>query len=76
MRGDGRLGEFKLLLSERNSCMKWITRERPKIDRVACPWLIARFIDNEAEFQFVPADQVCAAAAATGAVPFDVPVSN
>lgn len=38
--------------------MKWITRERPKIDRVACPWLIARFIDNDLQFVFVPAEQV------------------
>ncbi len=53
--------------------MKWITRERPKIDRIACPWLIARFVDNAAEFLFVPADQVLARAAATGAIPYDVP---
>ena len=53
--------------------MKWITRERPKIDRVACPWLVARFIDREAEFLFVPADRVRSEAAATGATPYDVP---
>ena len=53
--------------------MKWITRERPKIDRVACPWLVARFIDTEAEFLFVPADRVRTEAAATGATPYDVP---
>jgi hypothetical protein len=53
--------------------MKWITRERPKIDRIACPWLIARFIDNEAEFLFVPADQVHAQATASGAIPYDIP---
>lgn len=53
--------------------MKWITRERPKIDRVACPWLIARFIDDDPDFLFVPAEHVMAVAAATGAVPFDVP---
>jgi hypothetical protein len=53
--------------------MKWITRERPKIDRIACPWLIARFIDQEAEFQFAPPDQVLTRAAATGAIPYDVP---
>ncbi len=52
--------------------MKWITRERPKIDRVACPWLIARFIDREPEFLFVPADKVHSQAAATGAIPYDV----
>ena len=53
--------------------MKWVTRERPKIDRIACPWLIQRFIDPQAEFLYVPADQVLAVAAQTGAVPYDVP---
>jgi hypothetical protein len=52
--------------------MKWITRERPKIDRVACPWLIARFIDRHPEFVFVPAEEVAARAAAIGAIPFDI----
>ena len=53
--------------------MKWITRERPKIDRIACPWLITRFIDKEPEFLFVPAPRVLAMAAETGAIPYDVP---
>ncbi|BAU47775.1 chromate resistance protein [Sulfurifustis variabilis] len=53
--------------------MKWITRERPKIDRIACPWLIARFIDPEAEFLYVPADRVMTVARETGAIPYDVP---
>ena len=53
--------------------MKWITRERPKIDRIACPWLITRFIDKEPEFLFVPANQVMAQATAAGAIPFDIP---
>ncbi|MBP6058313.1 MAG: chromate resistance protein [Nitrosomonas sp.] len=53
--------------------MKWITRERPKIDRIACPWLITRFIDNAPEFLFVPSARVMAEAGATGAIPFDVP---
>ena len=53
--------------------MKWITRERPKIDRIACPWLIARFIDKDPEFLYVPADQVLRIAEETGAVPYDVP---
>jgi hypothetical protein len=53
--------------------MKWVTRERPKIDRIACPWLIARFIDDAPEFLYVPAAQVLAVAEATGAVPYDVP---
>jgi hypothetical protein len=52
--------------------MKWITRERPKIDRVACPWLIERFIDNEPEFVFVPPSEVTSEAHKTGAIPFDV----
>ncbi|MEK6664084.1 MAG: chromate resistance protein ChrB domain-containing protein [Pseudomonadota bacterium] len=52
--------------------MKWVTRERPKIDRIACPWLIARFIDTAPEFLYVPSDQVLAVAADTGAVPYDV----
>lgn len=53
--------------------MKWITRERPKIDRIACPWLIARFIDREAEFLYVPKDQVFEVARQTGAIPYDIP---
>jgi hypothetical protein len=53
--------------------MKWVTRARPKIDRIACPWLVARFIDPAAEFLYVPADQVRAVAADTGAIPYDIP---
>ena len=53
--------------------MKWITRERPKIDRIACPWLISRFIDREAEFLYVPKDRVLSVAAETGATPYDIP---
>ena len=53
--------------------MKWITRERPKIDRIACPWLIARFIDPEAEFLYVPTLQVLTQAEALGATPYDIP---
>jgi hypothetical protein len=53
--------------------MKWVTRERPKIDRLACPWLVTRFIDCDAEFLYVPADQVLAVAAKTGAIPYDIP---
>ena len=53
--------------------MKWVTRERPKIDRIACPWLVARFIDAEAEFLYVPAAQVLAVAQTSGAVPYDIP---
>lgn len=53
--------------------MKWITRERPKIDRIACPWLIRRFIEAEAEFIYVPTDRVFAMAAKIGAIPYDLP---
>ncbi len=53
--------------------MKWITRERVMVDRVACPWLIKKFVDAEAEFYFVPPDQVEQEAARLGAIPFDVP---
>ncbi len=53
--------------------MKWVTRARVKVDRVACPWLIGKFIDPDAEFLFVPADQVPAVAEREGATPFDVP---
>jgi len=53
--------------------MQWITRERPKIDRIACPWLIARFIDQDPEFLYVPAREVLSTAKATGAIPYDIP---
>ena len=53
--------------------MKWVTRERPRVDRIACPWLIQRFVDRDAEFLFVPGDQVMAVAEREGATPFDVP---
>ena len=53
--------------------MKWITRERAKVDRVACPWLIKKFIDAEAEFLFVLPDQVLAVAEREAATPYDVP---
>lgn len=53
--------------------MKWITRERPKIDRIACPWLIKNFVDARAEFIYVPKDQVFAKAKELNAIPFDIP---
>lgn len=53
--------------------MKWITRERPKIDRIACPWLIRNFVDLNAEFFYVPRDQVFSKAKELNAVPFDLP---
>jgi hypothetical protein len=52
--------------------MKWITRERVKVDRVACPWLIKKFIDPDAEFLFVTTDEVMAVAARVNAIPYDV----
>lgn len=52
---------------------QWVTRERPKIDRIACPWLIKRFIDKDAEFLYVPAADVMRTAKETGATPYDVP---
>jgi hypothetical protein len=52
--------------------MKWVTRERPKIDRIACPWLVARFIDRDPEFLYVPASEVARVARESGATPYDV----
>ena len=53
--------------------MKWITREHPKIDRIACPWLVAHFVDDNPEFLYVPSGEVMKVAAETGAIPYDVP---
>ena len=53
--------------------MKWVTRERPKIDRIACPWLIERFIDKAPEFLFVPSKDVLQVAEEKGAIPYDIP---
>jgi rhodanese-related sulfurtransferase len=55
-----------------NAATRWVTRERPKIDRIACPWLIARFVDPDAQFHYVPAKQVLQAAKDNDAVPYDV----
>ncbi len=52
---------------------QWVTRERPKIDRIACPWLILRFIDRDAEFLYVPPAEVLRVAEQTGATPYDIP---
>jgi hypothetical protein len=52
--------------------MLWITRERPKIDRIACPWLIKRFVDKQAQFLFVPPAEVIPLAKRSGAIPYDV----
>ena len=53
--------------------MKWVTRSHVHVDRIACPWLITRFIDSEAEFLFVPASQIEKVVAETGAIPYDAP---
>jgi hypothetical protein len=53
--------------------MKWVTREKARVDRIACPWLISRFIDKEPTFLFVPADQVKTVAEREGATPYDIP---
>ena len=53
--------------------MKWVTREDAKVDRIACPWLIRRFVDRDAEFLYVPADQVSTVARREGAIAYDVP---
>ncbi len=53
--------------------MKWVTREHAKVDRIACPWLIRKFVDPEAEFIFVPAEKVGEVAKNEGAIPFDAP---
>ena len=53
--------------------MKWVTRERARVDRIACPWLISRFIDKEPTFLFVPTSQVMQVAEREGAIPYDVP---
>jgi hypothetical protein len=53
--------------------MKWVTRERPKIDRIACPWLIARYIDSDPEFLYVPSKEVQRVAEQTNAIPYDIP---
>ncbi len=53
--------------------MKWVTREKAKVDRIACPWLVTRFVDPKAEFLFVPADKVLDVAKAQNAIPYDAP---
>src|SRR5712692_1441999 len=58
--------------SEGGSRMKWVTRRNANVDRIACPWLIKRFIDKEAQFLFVPTEEVAAVAQREGAIPYDV----
>jgi rhodanese-related sulfurtransferase len=62
-----------LLPKPAEAATRWVTRERPKIDRIACPWLVARFVDPEAEFLYVPSRQVLDAAKEKKATPYDVP---
>lgn len=62
-----------ILAKPKDAPTRWITRERPKVDRIACPWLIRRFIDPGAEFLYVPSNEVKARAAAEQAIPYDVP---
>jgi hypothetical protein len=59
--------------NDEEDTMKWVTRERPKTDRIACPWLIKNFIDTDAEFLYVPADEVLEVAEREGAYSFDAP---
>ena len=68
-----REGGGELDAKPRGASTRWVTRERPKIDRIACPWLIRRFIDRQAEFLYVPAHDVLTAAKDKEAVPYDVP---
>lgn len=63
----------KTLLKPAAGSTRWVTRERPKIDRVACPWLVRRFVDPDAQFLYVPAGEVLAAARDESAIPYDVP---
>ncbi|MBV8651830.1 MAG: chromate resistance protein, partial [Alphaproteobacteria bacterium] len=70
---EGWVGEGRALEPARPTPTQWVTRERPKIDRIACPWLIRRFIDPDARFLYVPPGEVLATAAATGATPYDIP---
>src|SRR5712664_789622 len=67
----GRKPPIELMKEE--DTLKWVTRERPKIDRIACPWLVARFIDPSAEFLFVSSDKVMSVAKETGAIAYDIP---
>src|SRR5215510_2258496 len=84
--GGARLSDHETLVSYRDSYIsrtieareadmpgKWVTRERPKIDRIACPWLIRRFVAEDAEFIYVPTEQVFDVAKETGATPYDIP---
>ena len=60
-------------LFPKGGASRWVTRERPKIDRIACPWLVLRFVDPKAKFLYVPTDQVVATGKAQDAEPYDIP---
>jgi len=66
-------GGGELMGKPKEGSTRWVTRERPKIDRIACPWLIARFVDPEAEFLYVPSKDVLRAAREKEAIPYDIP---
>lgn len=68
-----RVAGSALLAKPKDSATRWITRERPKVDRIACPWLIARFIDRDAEFLYVPPAEVKKVASEKNAIPYDIP---
>ncbi|NEJ72205.1 sulfurtransferase [Rhizobium phaseoli] len=70
--GGAAVPEEKLPRRDAEGRTVWVTRARPKIDRIACPWLIRRFVDPDAVFLFVPAPEVCAVGERFGAVPFDI----
>ena len=63
----------ELMSKPKEAATRWVTRERPKIDRIACPWLVARFIDPEAEFLYVPSKEVLRTAKEKEAIPYDIP---
>jgi rhodanese-related sulfurtransferase len=63
----------ELMTKPKDAATRWVTRERPKIDRIACPWLVARFVDPEAEFVYVPPKEVLRSAREKQAIPYDVP---
>jgi hypothetical protein len=72
--GVGTLSANRVLsIQSRRNSMKWVTRSHVHVDRIACPWLITRFIDSDAEFLFVPASQIERVVAETGAIPYDAP---
>ena len=63
----------EIMAKPANASTRWVTRERPKVDRIACPWLISRFVDRQAEFLYVPTTEVKAVAAKERAIPYDIP---